>query len=67
MTKYLQKFRYIYFFKTSYYERFKYIDYQQTIDIEKVALINLYLITRLRNKKGIYILIKYLSNNIKLI
>nr|ARW68395.1 hypothetical protein [Chondria sp. (in: red algae)] len=65
--KYLKKFNYIYFHQNEYYKTLKSINYSYEISIEKIALINLYLVTKLTSKRGIYILIKYLDNEFKFI
>nr|ARW63824.1 hypothetical protein [Chondria sp. (in: red algae)] len=65
--KYLKKFHYIYFSQDKYYKTFKSINYSYRINVDKIALINLYIITKLKSKRGIYILIKYLDNDLKFI
>lgn len=65
--KYLKKFKYIYFNHNEYYRTFKCINYSYPINIEQIALLNLYLITALTNKRGIYILIKYLRKELNFI
>nr|ARW60297.1 hypothetical protein [Laurencieae sp.] len=60
LRQYLRKFNHIYFRKNRYYQNYKYINYWYDINITKLAVINLYLITKLSSKKGIYILVKYL-------
>nr|CRF40214.1 Hypothetical protein orf162b [Laurencia snackeyi] len=59
--QYIRKFNYLYFKRNEYYNEYKYINYTSKIEINKIAIINLYLITTLINKQGIYILIQYLS------
>nr|WMP12361.1 hypothetical protein [Laurencia verruciformis] len=59
--QYIRKFNYLYFKRNKYYNDYKYINHASKIEINKIAIINLYLITKLINKKGIYILIKYLN------
>lgn len=61
LKQYIRKFNYLYFKRNKYYNDYKYIDYESKIKINKIAIINLYLITKLINKQGIYILIKYLN------
>nr|YP_009398349.1 hypothetical protein [Thaumatella adunca]ARW67535.1 hypothetical protein [Thaumatella adunca] len=58
--QYIKKFNYIYSIKHEYYNNYKSIHHVYKINIENIAIINLYLITKLVNKQGIYFLIKYL-------
>lgn len=61
LKQYIRKFNYLYFKRNKYYNDYKYINYASKIEINKTAIINLYLITKLINKQGIYVLIKYLN------
>nr|WMP11934.1 hypothetical protein [Laurencia australis]WMP12146.1 hypothetical protein [Laurencia australis] len=61
LKQYIRKFNYLYFKRNEYYSDYKYVNYQSKIEINKIAIINLYLITKLINKQGIYILAKYLN------
>lgn len=61
LKQYIRKFNYLYFKRNKYYNDYKYINYASKIEINKIAITNLYLITRLINKQGIYVLIKYLN------
>lgn len=61
LKQYIRKFNYLYFKRNKYYNDYKYINYTSKIEINKIAIINLYLITKLVNKQGIYVLIKYLT------
>nr|YP_010171058.1 hypothetical protein K8K75_pgp008 [Chondria tumulosa]QSD57199.1 hypothetical protein [Chondria tumulosa] len=59
--KYLKRFNYIFFNKNEYYNCFKFMNYLHEIPIDKIAILNLYIIAQLKSKKGIYLLIKYLN------
>nr|YP_010951847.1 hypothetical protein RU988_pgp008 [Laurencia elata]WMP12786.1 hypothetical protein [Laurencia elata] len=61
LKQYIRKFNYLYFKRNKYYNDYRYINYASKIEINKIAIINLYLITKLINKQGIYVLIKYLN------
>nr|YP_010951633.1 hypothetical protein RU987_pgp008 [Laurencia catarinensis]WMP12572.1 hypothetical protein [Laurencia catarinensis] len=60
LKQYIRKFNYLYFKRYEYYNNYKYINYTSKIEINKIAITNLYLITTIINKQGIYVLIKYL-------
>nr|YP_009396903.1 hypothetical protein [Ophidocladus simpliciusculus]ARW66089.1 hypothetical protein [Ophidocladus simpliciusculus] len=60
LKQYLKKFHYIYFMKKEYYHTYKSIEYSYSLKIKEIAITNLYLITRLTEKNGIYFLIAYL-------
>nr|YP_009398570.1 hypothetical protein [Lophocladia kuetzingii]ARW67756.1 hypothetical protein [Lophocladia kuetzingii] len=58
--QYLKKFHYIYFIKTEYYHQYKSLKYLNKININKVAITNLYIISKLNKRIKIFFLIKYL-------
>nr|YP_009395886.1 hypothetical protein [Herposiphonia versicolor]ARW64866.1 hypothetical protein [Herposiphonia versicolor] len=60
INKYNQKFYYIYHRKKEYYKNYKIILNKSYIDFNDIAIINLYIISKLTKKSGIYIFIKYL-------
>ena len=60
MKQYIKKFKYIYFAEDAYYNQYKSLHYTYDIDIDSIAVINLYLVTKLKKAEGIYFLIKYL-------
>ena len=60
LIQYIRKFNYLYLAKHKYYNNYKCIDYQYQAKINKIAIINLYLITKLKSRQGIYFLVKYL-------
>lgn len=58
--QYLKKFTYIYFVNYKYYYKYKSLNYLHKINIDELAILNLYIIKELQSKKGILFLIKYL-------
>nr|ARW68808.1 hypothetical protein [Palisada sp.] len=62
LKQYIRKFNYLYFKEDKYYNKYKNIEYSKTTELNKIALTNLFLITKLIKKQGIYSLTKYLSN-----
>lgn len=62
LKQYIRKFNYLYFGQNQYYTNYKYIDYKYKRTITKIAIKNLYLIAKLINGQGIYVLIKYLHD-----
>nr|YP_009393415.1 hypothetical protein [Symphyocladiella dendroidea]ARW61977.1 hypothetical protein [Symphyocladiella dendroidea] len=62
INKYNKKFYNRYFTKASYYSKYKLLHNKYNIDTNNIAIINLYIISKLIKQKGIYILIKYLLN-----
>nr|YP_009399605.1 hypothetical protein [Dictyomenia sonderi]ARW69211.1 hypothetical protein [Dictyomenia sonderi] len=62
INKYNKKFYNTYFTRTEYYKNYKVLHNRYKVDINNIALINLYIISKLIKHKGIYILIKYLLN-----
>nr|YP_009395685.1 hypothetical protein [Vertebrata isogona]ARW64581.1 hypothetical protein [Vertebrata isogona] len=63
--QYVLKFHYIYFRNKKYYSNYKSLKSSQTekIAINENAIVNLYLISKLKNFKGVYILLNYLIND----
>lgn len=61
--QYLTKFTYIYNKIYDYYD-YEYNHYFNSVYIYKLAIINLYLIKQINQKKGFFILTKYLYNTI---
>nr|YP_010619562.1 hypothetical protein orf130 [Xiphosiphonia pinnulata]WAX03575.1 hypothetical protein orf130 [Xiphosiphonia pinnulata] len=62
INKYNKKFYNTYVTKISYYKNYKLLHNKYNVDINNIALINLYIISKLIKQKGIYMLIKYLLN-----
>lgn len=60
--QYIRKFNYLYFEQNHYYINYKHIDHQYKKNIKQIAIQNLYFITKLINKQGIYLLVRYLYN-----
>nr|YP_009397944.1 hypothetical protein [Sonderella linearis]ARW67130.1 hypothetical protein [Sonderella linearis] len=60
LIQYIKKFTYIYFIKNEYYYNYKCMKYLHQININEIAIKNIYIINQIINKKGIYFLIKYL-------
>nr|YP_009391744.1 hypothetical protein [Laurenciella marilzae]ARW59888.1 hypothetical protein [Laurenciella marilzae] len=60
LKQYIRKFNYLYLKNDKYYNKYKYLDHISKIEVNKIAITNLYLITKLIGKQGIYTLIKYL-------
>nr|YP_009393616.1 hypothetical protein [Bostrychia simpliciuscula]ARW62178.1 hypothetical protein [Bostrychia simpliciuscula] len=58
--QYLNKFTYIYFVKYEYYYTYKSLNCLYKININELAILNLYIIKKLQSRQGILILIKYL-------
>lgn len=58
--QYIKKFTYIYFVKYEYYYTYKSLKYLYKINIDEIAITNLYIIKKLQSKNGIFFLIKYL-------
>nr|YP_009396701.1 hypothetical protein [Vertebrata australis]ARW65887.1 hypothetical protein [Vertebrata australis] len=58
--QYISKFHYVYFRNKQYYGNCKSL---KSNKIEKIAIINLYLIAKLKNLEGSYTLIRYLNKN----
>nr|WGH12815.1 hypothetical protein [Echinothamnion sp.] len=62
INKYHRKFYKIYYTKKEYYKNYKLLHSIYKIEISYIALINLYIISKLIKKEGIYFFIKYLLN-----
>nr|YP_010850525.1 hypothetical protein QQP83_pgp008 [Lophurella caespitosa]WGH13213.1 hypothetical protein [Lophurella caespitosa] len=62
ISKYYKKFYKIYCEKKEYYKNYKLLHSKYKVDINNIALINLYIISKSIKKDGIYLLIKYLLN-----
>nr|YP_010850921.1 hypothetical protein QQP85_pgp008 [Lophurella mutabilis]WGH13609.1 hypothetical protein [Lophurella mutabilis] len=62
ISKYYKKFYKIYYEKKEYYKNYKLLHSRYKVDINNIALINLYIISKSIEKDGIYLLIKYLLN-----
>nr|YP_009398787.1 hypothetical protein [Kuetzingia canaliculata]ARW67973.1 hypothetical protein [Kuetzingia canaliculata] len=60
LKQYLRRFKFIYFKKQEYYKSTKSLDYLCKVNINEIALLNLYIILQLKNKTGLHFLIKYL-------
>nr|YP_010618982.1 hypothetical protein orf122 [Deltalsia parasitica]WAX02995.1 hypothetical protein orf122 [Deltalsia parasitica] len=60
INKYNKKFYNTYIRQISYYKNYKTLNDKHKVNINNIALINLYIISKLIQNKGIYILIKYL-------
>lgn len=60
--QYIKKFTHLYFVKYEYYFIYKSLNYTYKINIDEIAILNLYIIKNLQNKKGVRFLIKYLSS-----
>nr|YP_009392373.1 hypothetical protein [Osmundaria fimbriata]ARW60935.1 hypothetical protein [Osmundaria fimbriata] len=58
--QYLRRFKYIYFKRQEQYESYKSLNNMSYINIYEVAIINLYIISQLQYKTGLYFLVKYL-------
>nr|ARW64252.1 hypothetical protein [Chondria sp. (in: red algae)] len=59
--KYLKKFNYLYFYQHDHYYNIKSSNYVYKTNINTIAVINLYLIAQLKQKQGVFTLIKYLN------
>nr|YP_009392781.1 hypothetical protein [Bostrychia tenella]ARW61343.1 hypothetical protein [Bostrychia tenella] len=59
--QYIKKFTYIYFVKYEHYYNYKCLNYLYRINIDEIAISSLYILKKLQQKKGILLLIKYLS------
>ena len=59
---YISKFSYIYFYKNEYYKQYKSIQHIDKTNINQTAIINLYLISKITERQGIYYLLKHLYN-----
>nr|ARW60703.1 hypothetical protein [Polysiphonia sp.] len=62
ITKYKKRFHNKSFILREYYRSKKLLNNTSKIDMNNTAFINLYIISKLINKEGVYILIKYLLN-----
>nr|YP_010850723.1 hypothetical protein QQP84_pgp008 [Lophurella hookeriana]WGH13411.1 hypothetical protein [Lophurella hookeriana] len=60
INKYHKKFYKRYYEKKEYYKNYKLLHSRYKVDINNIALINLYIISKSIKKDGIYLLIKYL-------
>nr|YP_010618787.1 hypothetical protein orf142 [Rhodomelopsis africana]WAX02800.1 hypothetical protein orf142 [Rhodomelopsis africana] len=60
INKYNKKFYNTYYTKKTYYKNYKLLHSRDKVDINNIALINLYVISKFIKQEGIYILIKYL-------
>lgn len=65
INQYISKFHYLYFRNKKYYSNYKSLKSNQVekIAINESAIVNLYLIGKLKNFEGIYILINHLKNH----
>ena len=60
INKYNKRFYNIYYIKKEYYKNHKLLYNTSYHNMNDISIINLYIISQLRKKRGIYLLIKYL-------
>nr|WGH13805.1 hypothetical protein [Lophurella pseudocorticata] len=62
ISKYHKKFYKIYYEKKEYYKNYKLLHNRDKVNINNIALINLYVISKSIKKDGIYLIVTYLLN-----